>query len=79
MGYEIDVQLTPEQAALTESTESVGRATAALARDPDVMRWSGQTLRVVDVAREYGFTDVDGKVLSPFWENFLARTETPPG
>lgn len=42
-------------------------------------RWSGQTLRVVDVAREYGFTDVDGKVLSPFWENVLARTETPPG
>jgi hypothetical protein len=27
-------------------------------------RWSGQTLRAVDVAREYGFTDVVGKVLS---------------
>jgi NAD(P)-dependent dehydrogenase (short-subunit alcohol dehydrogenase family) len=68
------MQLTPEQSARTESTEYVGRATAALAGDPDVQRWSGQTLRVVDVAREYGFTDVDGNVLSPFWEQYLAET-----
>jgi hypothetical protein len=37
------------------------------------MRWSGQTLLVVDLAREYGFTDVDGKVLTPFWEEYLAQ------
>lgn len=64
--------LPPELAAQTESTEYIGRAAAVLAGDPDVMRWSGQTLLVVDLAREYGFTDVDGKVLTPFWEKYLA-------
>jgi NAD(P)-dependent dehydrogenase (short-subunit alcohol dehydrogenase family) len=72
------MDLTPEQAAQTESTEFVGRAVAALAEDPDVMCWSGRTLRVVDVAREYGFSDVDGDVLSPFWERYLARSGAPP-
>ena len=73
------MDLSPEQAAQTESTEYVGRATAALAGDPDVLRWSGRTLRVVDVARDYGFTDVDGTVLTPFWEKYLADDERPPG
>jgi NAD(P)-dependent dehydrogenase (short-subunit alcohol dehydrogenase family) len=72
------MDLTPEQAARTESTEYIGRAVAALAGDPDVLRWSGRTLRVVEVAQEYDFTDVDGKVLSPFWEDYLARAGAPP-
>ena len=33
----------------------------ALARDPDVMEKSGQVLTVGDLAREYGFTDIDGR------------------
>jgi NAD(P)-dependent dehydrogenase (short-subunit alcohol dehydrogenase family) len=73
------MDLTPEQAAQTESTEYVGRAVAALAGDDDVIRSSGRTLRVIDVAREYRLTDVDGTVLSPFWENYLAREGAPPG
>lgn len=73
------MDLSPEQAAQTESTEYIGRATAALAGDPEVLRWSGRTLRVVDVARDYGFTDVDGTVLTPFWEKYLADDERPPG
>jgi NAD(P)-dependent dehydrogenase (short-subunit alcohol dehydrogenase family) len=73
------MDLSPESAAQTESTEYVGRATAALAGDPGVLRWSGQTLRVVDLAREYGFTDVDGKVLTLFWERFLAERGKTPG
>jgi NAD(P)-dependent dehydrogenase (short-subunit alcohol dehydrogenase family) len=72
------MNLAPELAEQTESTEYIGRAAAALAGDPDVMRWSGQTLRVIDVARDYGFTDVDGNVLSPFWEKYLAEGGTPP-
>jgi NAD(P)-dependent dehydrogenase (short-subunit alcohol dehydrogenase family) len=67
------MNLPPELAEQTETTEYIGRAAAALAGDPDVMRWSGQTLLVVDLAREYGFTDVDGKVLTPFWEEYLAQ------
>lgn len=66
------MNLPPELARQTETTEYVGRATAALAADPDVLRRSGETLLVVDLARDYGFTDVDGRELSPFWERWLA-------
>jgi NAD(P)-dependent dehydrogenase (short-subunit alcohol dehydrogenase family) len=52
--------LTPGQRAQTESPEYIGRAVAALASDPGVMRRSGQALAVGDLAREYGFSDVDG-------------------
>ncbi|MHB0884761.1 MAG: hypothetical protein ACYC41_02595 [Bacillota bacterium] len=45
----------------TESVEYVGRAVAALAADPDVMARSGMVMTVGDLAREYGFTDVDGR------------------
>jgi NAD(P)-dependent dehydrogenase (short-subunit alcohol dehydrogenase family) len=73
------MDLSPESAAQTESTEFVGRATAALAADADVLRWSGRTLRVVDLAQEYGFTDVDGTVVTPFWERYLAEAGRPRG
>jgi len=43
-----------------ESPEFVGRAVAALAADPDVMRWSGQVVVAAALAQHYGFTDVDG-------------------
>ena len=45
----------------TESPEYIGRAVMALASDPEVMRKTGQILYVGDLAREYGFTDVDGR------------------
>jgi NAD(P)-dependent dehydrogenase (short-subunit alcohol dehydrogenase family) len=44
----------------TESVQYIGRAVLALATDPHVMEKSGRTLTVGDLAREYGFTDVDG-------------------
>jgi NAD(P)-dependent dehydrogenase (short-subunit alcohol dehydrogenase family) len=52
--------LTEQQLAQTESPAYIGRAVAALASDPAVIRRSGQALAVGDLAREYGFTDVDG-------------------
>jgi NAD(P)-dependent dehydrogenase (short-subunit alcohol dehydrogenase family) len=52
---------TPEDLDHTESVEYVGRAIVALASDPDVIKKSGQTLRVRDLAHEYGFTDIDGR------------------
>ena len=58
--------LADQQLAQTESTEYVGRAVAALAEDPAVVRKSGQSLAVGDLAREYGFTDVDGRQPSPY-------------
>ena len=45
---------------LSESTEYLGRAVAALARDRRVLSKSGRIHFVADLAREYGFTDVDG-------------------
>jgi NAD(P)-dependent dehydrogenase (short-subunit alcohol dehydrogenase family) len=50
----------------TESTRYVGRAVAALAADPEVMAKSGGTHRVGDLAVEYGFTDIDGRLVPPF-------------
>jgi NAD(P)-dependent dehydrogenase (short-subunit alcohol dehydrogenase family) len=46
--------------AISESPAFVGRAVAALARDPDVSRWNGQSLSSGQLARVYGFTDRDG-------------------
>jgi dehydrogenase/reductase SDR family member 1 len=45
----------------SESPQFVGRAVAALASDPEVIRKSGQALVAAALALEYGFTDVDGK------------------
>jgi NAD(P)-dependent dehydrogenase (short-subunit alcohol dehydrogenase family) len=46
--------------AISESPAFVGRAVAALAADPDVARWNGQSLSSGQLAKVYGFTDVDG-------------------
>ena len=46
--------------AITESPLFVGRAVAALAADPDVARWNGQSLSSGQLAPVYGFTDADG-------------------
>ena len=67
------MNLAPEVAAQAESTEYVGRAVAALAADPNVIEKSGRLLTVVELAREYGFTDVDGRVMTPFWERYYAQ------
>jgi NAD(P)-dependent dehydrogenase (short-subunit alcohol dehydrogenase family) len=45
---------------ISESPLYVGRAVAALAADPDVARWSGQSLSSGQLAQVYGFTDIDG-------------------
>lgn len=43
-----------------------GRTVRALAEDSDVLRRSGEVLTVGDLAREYGFTDVDGRQPAAF-------------
>jgi NAD(P)-dependent dehydrogenase (short-subunit alcohol dehydrogenase family) len=49
----------------SESPEFVGRAVAALAADPDVLRHTGKVLVAAALGQEYGFTDVDGKTPRP--------------
>jgi hypothetical protein len=51
---------------LSESVEYVGRAAAALAANPDVLRKTGELLWAANLATEYGFTDVDGRVIPRF-------------
>ena len=46
--------------AVAESPAYVGRAVVALARDPNVSRWNGQSLSSGQLAKIYGFTDIDG-------------------
>lgn len=46
--------------AISESPAFIGRAVVALARDPDVARWNGASLSSGQLARIYGFTDLDG-------------------
>jgi NAD(P)-dependent dehydrogenase (short-subunit alcohol dehydrogenase family) len=48
-----------------ESPEYIGRAVVALAGDANVMAKSGRVLTVGQLAPEYGFTDIDGRQLSP--------------
>ena len=61
----------------------VGRAVAALAADPDVAQKSGRLFSSWGLAKEYGFTDIDGR--RPDWGSFFLRNvreilerETPP-
>ena len=46
--------------AISETPAFVGRAVVALASDPAVERWNGKSLSSGQLARVYGFTDVDG-------------------
>lgn len=46
--------------AISESPSFVGRAVATLAQDPAVSRWNGKSLSSGQLARIYGFTDLDG-------------------
>ena len=61
-GHQVDESNWRSAPALarTESTRYVGRAVVALAADGKVFERTGAVLRVGDLAREYGFTDVDG-------------------
>ncbi len=55
-----DALATVPHFCISESPAYVGRAVAALAGDPDVARWNGQSLSSGQLAQEYGFTDLDG-------------------
>ena len=50
----------PHFKAISESPRFVGRAVAALASDPQLERRNGGSFSSGGLAREYGFTDLDG-------------------
>ena len=45
----------------SESPRFVGRAVAALASDPKLMERTGSVPVAAQLAKDYGFTDIDGK------------------
>ncbi|MFD3649639.1 SDR family oxidoreductase [Streptomyces cyaneofuscatus] len=61
--------------AISESPAYVGRAVAALARDPEVARWNGRSLSSGQLAQVYGFTDVDGS--RPDAWRYLTEVQDP--
>lgn len=63
-GHVIDAKKTPNPKR--ESSQFVGRAVAALAADPKIMNRTGQILVAAELAREYGFTDIDGTQPEPY-------------
>lgn len=68
LGHQTDEAHWHEHPALarTESPRYLGRAVVALASDPQVLAKTGEVLRVGDLARRYGFTDIDGRQPVPF-------------
>jgi NAD(P)-dependent dehydrogenase (short-subunit alcohol dehydrogenase family) len=52
--------VAPPDFAHSESPRYVGRAVASLALDPNRQRWNQQSLTSGELARVYGFTDLDG-------------------
>ena len=50
----------PGHFGISESPTFTGRAVVALAADPGVARWNQASLSSGQLAREYGFVDVDG-------------------
>ena len=65
----------PPDFARSESPRYVGRAVAALAADPDRARWNQQSVSSAQLAKEYGFTDVDGS--APDCWRYLVEVQDP--
>ncbi|KAA0095876.1 SDR family oxidoreductase [Mycolicibacterium sp. P1-18] len=53
--------VAPPSFTESESPRFLGRGVAAIAADPDRARWNQRSASSVQLAREYGFTDVDGR------------------
>jgi NAD(P)-dependent dehydrogenase (short-subunit alcohol dehydrogenase family) len=66
---------SPHFVAISETPRFVGRAVAALAGDRDVHRRNGGSFSSGGLAREYGFTDVDGS--QPDCWRYLVEVQDP--
>lgn len=64
-------------ALVTGASRGAGKGIAlVLVADPNVLAKSGRVLTTPALAREYGFTDVDGTSVSRFWQSHWAGTWT---
>jgi NAD(P)-dependent dehydrogenase (short-subunit alcohol dehydrogenase family) len=55
---------------MSETPAYVARAVACIAADPDRRRWAGRVVASWDMARHYGFTDLDGS--RPDWGRYFS-------
>ncbi|HMJ23729.1 MAG TPA: hypothetical protein VK513_17575, partial [Terriglobales bacterium] len=62
---------SPADFLVSESPRYVGRAVVALAADPKVKKKNGRVFSSWALAREYGFTDLDGT--RPHWGNYARK------
>ncbi|HVR24636.1 MAG TPA: SDR family oxidoreductase [Candidatus Polarisedimenticolia bacterium] len=61
----------PNDFMVSESPRYIGRAIVTLASDPKVMNKTGRVFSSWALAREYGFTDLDGT--QPHWGNYARK------
>ena len=61
----------PSDFMVSESPRYIGRAVVALAADPNAKKKSGRVFSSWALAREYGFTDLDGT--RPHWGNYARK------
>ncbi|MFZ0317610.1 MAG: SDR family oxidoreductase [Candidatus Sulfotelmatobacter sp.] len=61
----------PSDFMISESPRYIGRAVVALATDPKSAEKSGRVFSSWALAREYGFTDLDGT--QPHWGNYARK------
>lgn len=60
----------------SETPLYLGRGVAALAADPDLMKWSGEAMSSAELGKRYGVTDYDGRrpdVISYFAEHVMGQ------
>jgi len=60
----------PEFSA-SETPHYIGRAVVALATDPNILNQTGQAVATWNLARQYGFTDLDGT--QPDWRAYAIK------
>ncbi len=65
----------PHFTAISETPRFVGRAVAALAADPQVQLRNGGSFSSGGLARDYGFTDLDGS--RPDCWRYLVEVQDP--
>jgi NAD(P)-dependent dehydrogenase (short-subunit alcohol dehydrogenase family) len=61
--------------AISETPAYVGRAVAALAADDERARWNGESVSSGELAKIYGFTDLDGS--QPDAWRYLVEVQDP--
>jgi NAD(P)-dependent dehydrogenase (short-subunit alcohol dehydrogenase family) len=61
--------------AISETPHFVGRAVAAVAADPDRGRWNGKSVSSGELAKIYGFTDLDGS--APDAWRYMVEVQDP--